>query len=331
MSDPRVRWGLVSTALINEKIIAAAQASGRVDILGVASRTDARAAEYARNHGIERSYGRYAAMFADPDIEAVYISTPNDSHVSLTMEALAAGKHVLVEKPFTRHGDEAVAAAETARAAGLILSEAFMWRHTPQTRRVVELLQSGTIGRVVAVRAAFCFNLAETRGLDDTRNRADLDGGAMMDVGCYCLSGIRLLSGAEPERVSAEQFVGPGGVDMLMTVTMRMTNGVLGLFDCGFSSPLRHQLEALGDEGSLYVGDPFLQKAPGIAIRRPGGVEHIALDPVDPYQCEMENLSDAIRGTAPLGLGPDDAVAQARGIEAIYRAAESGASVTLTR
>lgn len=324
-----VRWGLVSTALINEKIIAAARASDRVDIVGVASRSDARAAEYAREHGIERAYGSYSAMFADPDIEAVYISTPNDSHVPLTMEALAAGKHVLVEKPFTRRAAEAVAAAEAARAAGLILSEAFMWRHTPQARRVAELVQSGTIGRLVAVRTAFCFNLAETRGLDDTRNRSDLDGGAMMDVGCYCLSGIRLVAGAEPQRVSAEQIVGSGGVDMVMSVTMRMTNGVLGLFDCGFSSPLRHQLEALGEGGSLFVGDPFLQATPGIAIRRPGGVEHITFDPVDPYRCEMENLSDAIRGTATLGLDADDAVAQARGIEAIYRAAETGHTVTL--
>ncbi len=324
-----VRWGLVSTALINEKIIAGARASDRVDIVAVASRDTTRATEYAKLHDIPRAHGSYAALFSDPDVDAVYISTPNASHVSLTLEALAAGKHVLVEKPFTRRGAEAEAAVAAAADAGLILSEGFMWRHTPQTTRLVELLAEGVIGELVTVRTAFNFSLETTRGLDDTRNRADLDGGGMMDVGCYCLSGIRLVASAEPERVSAEQRVGPSGVDLAMTVTMRMTNGVLGLFDCGFSSPFRDQMEVLGVEGSLWIDDPWLNGNPGIELRRPDGVEHITIDHADPYRCELENVSDAITGTTDLRVGPDDAIAQARAIEAIYRSAETGETISV--
>lgn len=324
-----VRWGLVSTALINESILTAADASDRVEIAAVASRSADRAEAYARKHGIARAHGSYEALFADPEVDAVYISTPNSSHVELTLQALESGKHVLVEKPFSRHADQVETACALAERKGLILSEAFMWRHNPQAAKLSELISGGAIGPLVSVRAAFAFGLEAMRGRDDTRFDPTLDGGAMMDIGCYCLSGIRLATGAEPERVSAEQVVGPSGVDVAFSATMRMRGGVLANFECSFVTPFRAELEVVGEAGSLFVDDPWLVRAPGIEVRRPDGVERIAVAPADSYRLELENVTDAIEGRAALVVGPDDARAQARAIEALYASADSGSTVTL--
>lgn len=150
-----------------------------------------------------------------------------------------------------------------------------------------------------------------------------------MDVGCYCVSGIRLLAGAEPDRVSAEQHVGPTGVDMALVGTMRMANGVLAHFDCGFASPIRHELEVVGESGSLLARDPWHARVPGIERWVDGEVEPIAVPAADSYRLQMENVTDAITGRAPLRVGPDDAIGQARTIEALYASAESGETVTL--
>ena len=324
-----VRWGLVSTAAINEQIQQGARASDRVHVAAVASRTRERADAYARANGIDRAHGSYDALIDDHDVDAVYISTPNGSHVELTMQALEAGKHVLVEKPFSRHADQVERACELAETKGLVLSEAFMWRHNPQTARLVELVRGGAVGRLIAVRASFAHSLAAIRGPDDTRFDPALDGGSMMDVGCYCLNGIRCISGAEPERVSAEQIVGPTGVDLAFAATMRMGGVVLGQFECGFITPLRHELEVIGEDGSIFVDDPWHARVPGIEIRRPDGVERVETPVADSYRLQLENVTDAIEGRAPLLVGPDDARAQSTAIEALYRSAESGATVTL--
>src|SRR3954470_7850623 len=208
-ADPTVRWGLISTARINRKILAGAAESDRVEILAVAARERARAEAYAREHGIERAYGSYDDLLSDPDVEAVYISLPNGLHVEWTIRALAAGKHALCEKPLSASAAEAERAFDVAAAHGLVLSEAFMWRHHPQTAELVRLVESGALGRVRLVRAAFSFRLADE---GDIRLSRAPEGASLMDVGSYCVSAIRLVAG-EPLRVSAEQVLGPTGVD----------------------------------------------------------------------------------------------------------------------
>ena len=324
-----VRWGLLSTAAINQAILTGARASDRVEITAVASRTQERADAYAAEHGIPVAHGSYQSLLDDADVDAVYISNPNSQHVEWTVKALDAGKHVLVEKPFSRRAAEVADACRLAADRGLVLSEAFMWRHSPQTAKLVELVRDGAVGRVVAIRAAFNFHLESARGLDDTRAIPELDGGGLMDVGCYCVSGIRLLAGAEPERVSAEQLVGPTGVDMAMVGSMRMANGVLAHFDCGFASPIRHALEVVGESGSLLVRDPWHARVPGVERWVDGKVEPVAVPAADSYRLQMENLTDTIAGCARLTVGPDDAIGQARAIEALYASAESGTVVTL--
>jgi len=313
-------WGILSTARINGKVIAGARASDRADVIAVASRDEARAAAYAREHGIERAYGGYEALLADPDVEAVYVSLPNSLHVPWTLRALEAGKHVLCEKPLSRRAGDVEVAFDAAGRAGLVLSEAFMWRHHPQTAALVRLVAEGAIGRLRVIRAAFSFPLARE---GDVRLDPELDGGALMDVGCYCVSGIRLLAG-EPERVHAEQVVGPTGVDVAFAATLRLPDDVLAHFDCGMVLPYRAGLEAVGEDGALFVADPWIVRAPGIELRRGDEVERIAVEPADHYRLELENVGDAARGLAPLLVGREDALGQARAIEALYDAAAVG-------
>ena len=319
-----VKWGLLSTALINEAILAGAAETSAVDVIAVASRDEQRARAYADEHGLERSYGSYEGLLADPDVEAVYISLPNSLHVEWTLKALEAGKHVLVEKPFSKHPDQVEQAFDLAEARGLVLSEGFMWRHHSQTRRLVELIDAGVAGRVRVVRAAFAFDLAAERGTGDTRFDPTLDGGSLMDVGCYCISALRLVAG-DSERALGEQVVGPSGVDVLFTGALAFPGGVVGHFDCGFVVPRRAGLEVVGEEATILVADPFTPRTLGIdVLRRDAEPERIPIEPKNSYRLELENVSAAIRGEAPLLLGRDDAVGQARTIAELYASAGAG-------
>jgi predicted dehydrogenase len=314
-----VRWGLVSTAPINLHILDAARKSERAEIVAVASRDQARADAYAAEHGLERAYGSYDTLLEDPDIDAAYISLPNGMHVEWALRALEAGKHVLVEKPFSRHGHEVEDAFNRADAAGLVLSEGFMWRHHPQTAKLSALLAEGAVGPLRLVRAAFSFPLERERGAGDARFDPDLDGGSLMDVGCYCVSALRLYAG-EPEHVRGAQYVGPTGVDVVFAGTMRHPGDVVSHFDCGFVLPRRQQLELIGEDGTILVPAPF-DPGTSVELRRGDDVEQIAVAQGDRYLLELDNVSGAIQGETELLLGRDDAVGQARTIEALYRSA----------
>jgi D-xylose 1-dehydrogenase (NADP+, D-xylono-1,5-lactone-forming) len=322
--DP-VRWGIISTAHINRLVIPPAQASLKVDLAGVASRTQGRAAAYAAEWGIPRAYGSYEALLADPEIEAVYISLPNTMHCEWSIRAVEAGKHVLCEKPMDSKLEKVAEAFDAADRAGKLLMEAFMWRHNPQTKRLRELLDEGAIGELRLVRSCFSYGLFDAQNI---RLRTDLEGGALMDVGCYCVSGSRLVAG-EPELVYGHQWTGPSGTDWVFTASLRFPGDVLGQFDCGTALPERDELEAIGSEGSLFLDDPWHCHRPVIELRRNGGVERIEVEPADSYGLELENLSDAIRGEGEPLLGRDDAVAQARVIGGLFRSAASGAAVEL--
>ena len=315
-----VKWGIISTARINRLFLAGARQSSDVEILAVASRTQTSAEEYARAEEIPRAYATYDALLADPDIEAVYIPLPNSLHVGWSIRALEAGKHVLCEKPLSRHPAEIARAFDVAAHQQRLLMEAFMYRHNPQTHRVKELVESGAIGRLRMIRASFSFPLIHE---GDVRMELGLDGGGLMDVGCYCVSGARWLAG-EPEQVTAQQTLGGAGVDVTLTGTMRFADDVLAHFDCGLALANRHELEVTGDEGSLFVADPWHCRKPGIQLRRDGADdEWIGFEPVNSYRLEAENLSAAIRGEAQPLLGRDDALGQARTIDALYRAADA--------
>jgi xylose dehydrogenase (NAD/NADP) len=314
-----VSWGILSTARINRLLLAGARKSDRVDVVAVASRDLGRAESYAAEQGIDRAYGSYEALLDDPDVEAVYISLPNSMHVEWSIRALEAGKHVLCEKPLTRHAAEAERAFDAADRTGRHLMEAFMYRHNPQTARLSQLVEEATVGGLERIRAAFSFTVDNPTNI---RLLAELDGGALMDVGCYCVSGARLLAG-EPEQVDGDQVLGPGGVDVRFAGSMRFRHGVTADFECGLDLPSRDELEVVGSAGSIFLDDPWHCRTPVIEVQREGETDRIELEPTDSYRLELENLSDAIRGEATPLLGRDDAVGQARTIEALYRSAET--------
>jgi len=323
--DGAVKWGFLSTANINDKLLPGAEASPDVDLVAVASRDAGRAETYARERGIERSYGSYDELLADPDVEAVYISLPNSMHVDWSIRALDEGKHVLCEKPLSRHPDDVERAYDAADKNGRILMEAFMYRHNPQTKRLVEIVEDGAIGRLRLVRAAFSFPLADATNV---RLNAELEGGALMDVGCYCVSGSRLLAG-EPEVVYGQQVAASSGVDELFAGTLRFPGGVIAEIDCGLVLPERDELEAIGEEGSIFLDDPWHSRSPVLELRRDDGTERIELEPEDSYRLQLENMSAAVRGRAQPLLGRADALGEARAIEALYRSADEGGPVSL--
>jgi predicted dehydrogenase len=233
--------------------------------------------------------------------------------VEWSIKAMEAGKHVLCEKPLDRDPEKVARAFDASERTGMLLSEAFMYRHNPQTKRLKELVDAGAIGEVRLIRSAFSYSLYDTQNI---RLRTEVEGGALMDVGCYCISGSRLLAG-EPEAVHGEAWFGPTGTDWVFTGVMRFPGSVLATFDCGTALPARDELEAIGDEGSLFLDDPWHARNPGMELRRDGEVERIEIEFEDSYRLEFENLCDAIRGDGDLLLGREDAIAQARVIEAL--------------
>jgi len=319
-----VKLGILSTARINRAILTGARLSDRVEVVAVASRDAARAEAYAREHEIERAHGSYEALLEDPGVDAVYISLPNSFHVPWSIRALEAGKHVLCEKPLDRRPAEVERAFGAADRAGRILMEAFMYRHHPQTKRLAELVREGAIGELRLVRSSFSFPLYDETNV---RLRPELDGGSLMDVGCYCVSGSRLVAG-EPLTVSAHQVVGPTGVDVRFAATMSFPGGALAHFDCGLDLANRGELEAVGSEGTIVVRDPWLIREAALELRRGGDLELVEIENPNRYQLELENLAGAIRGEEEPLLGRDDALGQARAIEALYEAAETAQVVS---
>ena len=315
-----LRLGLLSTAAINRALLGGARVAEGVDVVAVASRDRERAEAYAAQHGLGRAHGSYEALLEDPEVDAVYVPLPNSMHVPWSIRALEAGKHVLSEKPLTRRPEEAEAAFDAADRAGLVLAEAFMWRHHAQAQKLRELVAAETVGPLRMIRSAFSFDIFAGDRAGDVRLEAGLDGGALMDVGCYCVSAMRLLAG-EPEAVAAHQVLGGDGVDVRLSATLRFAGDVLGVLDCGFDMVPTAFLEVVGTKGSLFLGDPWHSRSTRIEIRRPGGKEVVEVAPGDPYSAELIDFAAAVRGERPHPFGRADAVGQAQAIAALYDAA----------
>ena len=320
-----LRLGLLSTAHINAKLVAGARLADEVDVVAVASRDLARANEQASSLEIPRALGSYEELLSDPDVDAVYISLPNSMHVDWSVRALEAGKHVLCEKPLARSVEQVERAFDAADGAGRVLAEAFMWRHHPQAKRLVELLPR--VGEVRVVRAHFSFALDSLDPASNIRLAGELEGGALMDVGCYCVSAARLVAG-EPEAVTGQGVFDE--VDLRFTGTLSFESGVLAHFDCGVDTADRAELEVAGSAGGLLLRDPFHSAEPVIEVRAAdGSVERVEAERDNPYACELRDFAAAVAGERSPLLGREDAVGQARAIAALYESAGSGARVRL--
>jgi predicted dehydrogenase len=312
-----LRWGLLSTARINDAVLAGLAASDSGDAVAVASRDLARARAYADARGIQQAHGSYEALLADPGVDAVYISLPNGLHLEWTERALRAGKHVLCEKPMGRDPDRVAAAFDLAGERELVLSEAFMYRHHPQTLHLAQLVAEGAIGALRTIRSHFAFLLADHA---DVRLDGSLEGGALMDLGCYCVSAARLFAG-EPEAFGGVQILGGDGVDVSFTGALRFPGEVTASFTASFQAAAGYGLEITGEGGTLRVADPWHVREPGIELLDGDGTRRIEIPAADSYRLEVEDLARAVAGEAPARLGREDAVGQARAIQALYAAA----------
>jgi predicted dehydrogenase len=304
----RVRLGLLSTAGINGAILGARADDAPFEIVAVGSRDGARAQAYAHEHGIAAAHASYDALLGDGGVDAIYIALPNAFHHEWTMRALAAGKHVICEKPYTRHPDEVDEAHDAAEGRGLVLTEGYMWRHARQTALLRELLPR--VGDLRAVHTTFTGALLRP---DDVRWTRDLGGGALLDLGCYCIGAARLVTGAEPHRVRGEAQP-HGEVDGSFAGTLQFEH-VTATFQCSLLAPLVNTIEVIGADGVLRVPNAFVNP-PGVVLLN--GEEH-RVDAGNHYRDQLDDFCAAIRGERPALIGRAEMRGQARVLDALLR------------
>jgi xylose dehydrogenase (NAD/NADP) len=292
MKSGIVKWGLLSTAHINQAVIPILHKSSRNRLEAVASRELRTAQRYAKEHEIPTAHGSYEALLEDPAIDVVYISLPNHLHAEWSIKALEHGKHVLCEKPLALTVAEVDAMTQAAEQSGRVLVEAFMYRHHAQTLRVQELVRRGAVGKVQLINGAFTFTIHR---LGDIRLIPETGGGSVWDVGCYPISYARMIAASEPTDVFGWQTSGESGVDESFQGMLRFDKGVRAEFDCGFRSPVRCWMEIVGEDGVLTIPNAFKPgRSETITLTKNDSRQTIQIDANELYEGEVEDMADAI-------------------------------------
>ncbi len=326
MVSKQIRWGILSTANIGlKRFIPGAMASHNGSVTAIASRDGARAREAAERLGIATAYDSYEALLADPDVDAIYNPLPNGMHAEWTLKAAAAGKPVLCEKPLAVSSAEAEEMIAGCRRHGVLLMEAFMYRFHPQHARVRELLDSGAIGELRAVRTAFTFML-EPLDRKNVRLQGALAGGALMDVGCYTVNAARMLFAEEPLWASAQwDYRDEFGVEVMLAGVLGFSEGRMATFDCGFRAAGQGSYVAAGTSGQIDVLNAFVPgtDATRLLVMERGARREERIPGVDQYRLEAEEFADALLAGRPLRIPPQDAVGTLRAIEALHRSARA--------
>ena len=319
MSETPLRIGVLGAARIAPMALLrpAKQVRG-VSVAAVAARDTARAQAFATKHGIPRVHASYDALLADADIDAIYNPLPNSLHCEWSIRALQAGKHVLCEKPIASNAAEAERMAAAARAADRVLMEAFHWRYHPLAARMRGIIDAGELGTVRHVEAHFCIPLPFPR---DIRYQLPLAGGATMDTGCYAISIVRFLAGAEPEVTRAQARLWSPGVDRYMEADFRFADGRTGRMTCALlcAALFRDSARVRGDRGEMRVLNPvaphFFHR---LTVRNDVGTRSERLDGDSTYTHQLRAFLAAVRNGRPVPTGPDDAIANMRVIDAVY-------------
>jgi predicted dehydrogenase len=323
-----LRWGILSTANIAvEKVIPGMRSAKRAEVLGIASRDQGRAEATARQLGIPRAYGSYEALLADPDIDAVYVPLPNHLHAQWGIAAARAGKHVLCEKPLAMTAADAEALVDAGRESGVTIMEAFMYRQHPSWVAVRELLASGRIGRLTAVDSWFSYYLEDPTNI---RNIQDVGGGALYDIGCYCINLSRMLFGEEPASVASTIVRDPAsGVDILTSALLVFPAGV-ATFTCATRVEPDQRVSIYGTTGRIEIEIPFNippDRATRVFVIAGGdppvapATEILEFAPADPYGVEVDRFAEAVLDGAPVPVTGEDSVANMRVIERLFAAA----------
>ncbi len=322
MSDT-LRWGLLSTARINGRLIEAVRASDRSEIAAVGSRTDVAAESYAKEWGIPRPHGSYESLVNDPDVDVVYVPLPNHRHAPWAVRAMRAGKHVLCEKPLALSVVQVEIMARAAEREDRVLAEAFMYRHHPRTVAVRTLVRDGEIGPIRRVHGAFTFPFDRD---DNWRHDPDQGGGALWDVGCYPVSFARYVLDEEPVRVWAEHTTSPAEIDLATAGVLRFPEDVLMTFDCGFEAAFRSEMTFVGTRGTIHVPRAFRPEGDApILIERDGKVEERVLAGYDPlFLGEVRDMEQAVLDGGKPAISLVDSRANVATLVALHAAAETG-------
>jgi D-xylose 1-dehydrogenase (NADP+, D-xylono-1,5-lactone-forming) len=325
-----IRWGILGCARIARRGLIPGIARSRQGVQhAIASRDLAVARSWALEFGISRAHGSYESLVSDPEIDAVYIPLPNELHRPWMMAAADAGKHVLCEKPLALDAREALAMVEYARNRGVILMEAFMWRHQERTLRIRQMVRDGAIGELRLIRSSFSFPIAP----DDWRLDRSRGGGALWDVGCYGVNTARFFAGEEPSRFKSFARFGPTGVDLTLTATLEFPGGVLAIVDCSFEQPFRCHYELSGTRGLIDVPLAYLPGAgenPGAdlikidsdknADSQPQRSTPLEFEPTDQYAAMVDHFAECVLARKLVDPA-EDGLAQMVALESVHSAA----------
>ena len=306
---PPVGVGVIGATswIATQAVLPALVACPRTRLVSVASRDPRAAAEVAARFGADRAAGDYHGVLADPEVEAVYVPLPNGLHREWTERAAAAGRHVLCEKPLAPTADDARAMARCCQAAGVVLMEAYMTPFHPRAPLLPALLGRGVLGRPRFARAEFAFPLADAA---NHRWRAEMGGGALLDVGIYCLSPL-IEIGGEPSAVAARAIAAPSGVDATFSGWLAFSGGFTAAFACSFEAPERQLLEVTGTAAAASVELPFAGGPTGTRTRLThldGRVEEVSGPDGDPYLAMVGHFAAAVRGKTALNRPPSASV-----------------------
>ena len=328
----KVNWGVLSTAQIGRNwVIPAGQKAANTNFLAIASRDHSRAEAAAEELGIPRAYGSYEELLADDDIRVVYNPLPLSLHAEWTIKAAEAGKHILCEKPIAVDAVEAQAAVDRCREIGVILMEAFQYHFAKRNLRARKIVESGKLGAPRLIKASF--NVSAPRDPDNIRFQKKLAGGALADIGSYCVGVARFIFDEEPLRVLAtlrtdDEFE----VDFTGFMVLEFAGGKSALLDYSGETFGRPILEVLGSEGRMIINDFHLPslKESKIRIFDTNGFSQTLFPPFDSYMLEVEAMSDAVLYGAPLKWPPEEAVANIRAMDAIRLSSAEGRWVELS-
>lgn len=320
----RVRFGILGTANIARRALAPAlQRCKNAELVAVASRSEEKARSFAAECGIPRAHSSYQALLDDPEVDAVYIPLPNSLHLEWSIKAAQAKKHVLCEKPLALSEAQCLEMAAAAGEQGVKLMEAFMYRFHPRSIEVLARVREGAIGRLALIQASFSFAL---RSRENIRLQPELGGGSLMDVGCYCVNLARTLAGQEPSGVQAQADWGASGVDERLVGTLVFPSGAYAQFDSSLVLPRRERYQVLGSEGEIAVDKAFLPgEADATYLQTKAGETQLhTVSGVDEYQLMAEHFAQCVLEDKPVRYPPEEAAANLRVIEALYRSARSG-------
>jgi xylose dehydrogenase (NAD/NADP) len=314
-----LRWGLLSTARINRALIEPVQSSKNSILYAVASRSNDKAAEYAKSWGIPHFHSNYEGLLTDPEIDVIYNSLPNSLHAEWTIRAVQMGKHVLCEKPLATSISDSDAIIEAVKNTDMVVTEAFMYRHHPQTIFVKQMVDNGDIGKLQLIHGSFCYTNTRSK---DPRFVPELGGGSLWDVGCYPISYARYITGEEPDEVFGHQLTGPTGIDLFYAGQMHFPGGCIAQFESSFISPFKVNMEITGDKGRIQITEPY---KPGIQtkliLEKDGRTQTIHVKGEKLYVGEVEDIENAIIYGKPLRISLEDSKANIATIEALYKSA----------